>query len=164
MTGLLLTAGNLVAASSKTTAKSSPLPLLILIGAGLAFYFLYMRPRQQRARAQREEGSRFDVGDEVLTVGGIVARVLDISGDRITLVTGVTNEEGQLSEVSPYRLIVVPQAISRRLTSESDGATDADDEGETDEEPVTDDEPPTKSAKKPDPADGEDDGGGGKGS
>ena len=34
-------------------------------------------------------GNAFDVGDEVLTAGGIVGYVIDIDGDRVTLETSV---------------------------------------------------------------------------
>ena len=37
----------------------------------------------------REQGKTFEVGDEVLTAGGIVGYVIDIEDDRVTLETSV---------------------------------------------------------------------------
>ena len=63
--------------------------LLIFMVVGAAFYFLFYRPQQRKAKALREQTKTFDVGDEVLTAGGLVGHVIDIDGDRITLETSV---------------------------------------------------------------------------
>jgi preprotein translocase YajC subunit len=81
----------LVAQTSKTSSSgASILPVLLVFG--VAFYFLLYRPGQKRARAaqlSREASAGFEVGDEVLTAGGIVGHVIDIDGDRLTLETSV---------------------------------------------------------------------------
>ena len=59
----------------------------MVIAAG--FYFLIYRPQQRKAKAAREQVKAFDVGDEVLTAGGIVGHIIDIDGDRVTLETSV---------------------------------------------------------------------------
>ena len=46
-------------------------------------------PSSARPRPAREQTKAFDVGDEVLTAGGIVGHVIDIDGDRVTLETSV---------------------------------------------------------------------------
>ena len=63
--------------------------ILIFAVIGGAFYFLIYRPQQKKQKAARELGNSFDVGDEVVTAGGIVGRVLDIVDDRVTLETSV---------------------------------------------------------------------------
>ena len=63
--------------------------ILIFAVIGGAFYFLIYRPQQKKQKAARDLGNSFDVGDEVVTAGGIVGRVLDISDDRVTLETSV---------------------------------------------------------------------------
>ena len=59
--------------------------LLSVVIIGAAFYFLIYRPQQRKQKAAREVGNSYDVGDEVVTAGGIVGRVLDITDDRVTL-------------------------------------------------------------------------------
>ena len=76
-------------AKTAPTSSSSNYSLLILIALFAAAYFLFMRPRSQAMKRQREEQRQFSVGDEVLTAGGIVGRVIDDQGDRITLETSV---------------------------------------------------------------------------
>ncbi len=87
MTGVPMTVAPLVAAAAKTT-NGNPI-FLILIAVGAAFYFLIYRPQQRKAKAARAQGNAFDVGDEVLTAGGIVGHVIEIDGDRVTLETSV---------------------------------------------------------------------------
>ena len=75
------------AATSKSSSGSSTLLIFAVIGAG--FYFLIYRPQQKKQKAARAQSNTFEVGDEVVTAGGIVGRVLDISDDRVTLETSV---------------------------------------------------------------------------
>jgi preprotein translocase subunit YajC len=77
----------LLGATQKTSSSSSIYLIFIVIGA--AFYFLIYRPQQRKAKAAREMSSAYDVGDEVLTAGGIVGHIIDIDGDRVTLETSV---------------------------------------------------------------------------
>ena len=89
MTGALTAAAWLVAAAP--AKKSSGISPIIIIYAVIAagFYFLYYRPRKRKAQEAREQANAWDVGDEVLTAGGIVGYIIDIDGDRVTLETSV---------------------------------------------------------------------------
>lgn len=49
------------------------LPMLILIV--LVFYFLLIRPQQKRAKAQKDLMNKLTIGDEVVTIGGIVGKL-----------------------------------------------------------------------------------------
>lgn len=54
------------------------LPLLLM---GVVFYFLLIRPQSQRRRAQTQMQSDVEVGDEIVTTGGIYGKVTDIDDD-----------------------------------------------------------------------------------
>ena len=71
-----------------TTQKGFNPSILIFVIIGAAFFLIY-RPQQRKQKAAREVGNSYDVGDEVVTAGGIVGRVLDITDDRVTLETSV---------------------------------------------------------------------------
>ena len=75
------------AAAKKPSGSSSTLLILIVVAAG--FYFLILRPQRQKAKNQRELVNQFEVGDEVLTAGGIIGHIIDIDGDRVTLETSM---------------------------------------------------------------------------
>lgn len=87
---------------------------LLLIGA--AMYFLMIRPQQKRARSQRELARNLEIGDEVMTAGGIFGVIRDADDEMITV------------EISPGTNVrMLRQGIARRLT-EPDEAGDGETE------------------------------------
>jgi len=82
----------------------------------VAGYFFFLRPQQAKARAARANvGSGYAVGDEVQTIGGVVGTILEIHGDRYTLLTGSVGNDGNLDGAQPTRIVFVRQAIARKL-------------------------------------------------
>jgi len=62
------------------------LPQLILIVAMFALLWLFLiRPQRARAQAHRELVTRVDIGDEILTVGGLYGNVIAIDEDDLML-------------------------------------------------------------------------------
>jgi preprotein translocase YajC subunit len=105
-----------VAASSKSSSSSGLLTLLPLLAIGVLGYFFFIRPQQKKAQAARQaQGSGIEVGDEVQTVGGVIGTVLEIHGDRYTLLTGALGEDGNLDGPQPTRIVFVRQAIARKV-------------------------------------------------
>ena len=83
--------------------------LLLLVLMGVFFYFLLIRPQQRRARQQRALIDSLDVGDEVMTIGGLYGTIRRLEDDRVTL------------EVSPgVDLQFTKSAIARRLEAVED--------------------------------------------
>ena len=106
---------NVVAATS-TKKPSNVLPLVILVVIAVAGYFLFLKPQQAKARAARaNQGTGYAVGDEVQTIGGVVGTILEIHGDRYTLLTGSIGSDGNLDGAQPTRIVFVRQAIARKL-------------------------------------------------
>ncbi len=110
----------LLGAAAKSSSGNASI-LLVYAAIAAAFYFLFYRPRQRKAKAARAQVNAFDVGDEVLTAGGIVGHVIDIDGDRVTLETSVGAS-----------FVVLKQYVLRRL--EEPVPADEDDDSEFDEE------------------------------
>jgi preprotein translocase YajC subunit len=105
-----------LAASSKSSSSSAWVTLLPLLAIGVLGYFFFIRPQQRKAQAAREQKqSGIEVGDEVQTVGGVIGTVLEIHGDRYTLLTGALGEDGNLDGPQPTRIVFVRQAIARKV-------------------------------------------------
>ena len=70
-------------------------PLVVL---GL-MWVLLVRPQQQRVRRQRELVNSLEVGDEVITAGGVVGRIVGLDADeaRLEVAPGVTMRFVRLS-------------------------------------------------------------------
>ncbi len=54
-------------------------PLIMLAVFALVFWFFIIRPQMKRAKEHREMVSKLAKGDEVVTQGGILGRVDDLS-------------------------------------------------------------------------------------
>jgi preprotein translocase subunit YajC len=118
MIALLHQAAVLAATTQKTNPIATILPI-VLIGA--VFYFLLIRPQQRRAKAQKEMTSSTEVGDEVVTIGGLFGVVREMDDDSVLL------------EVAPgTELRFLRSAIARKLVVEDEAPDDdvADDEPE----------------------------------
>lgn len=64
------------------------LPMALLMGV---MYFLMIRPQKKRDQEMREMINALEVGDEVVTIGGVVGRVFNIQDDNVTIATSVQN-------------------------------------------------------------------------
>jgi preprotein translocase subunit YajC len=107
---------HLVLAATSKSSSSSLLTLLPLLAIGVVGYFFFIKPQQRKARAARDsQGSGIEVGDEVQTVGGVVGTVLEIHGDRYTVLTGALGDDGNLDGPQPTRIVFVRQAIARKI-------------------------------------------------
>jgi preprotein translocase subunit YajC len=89
MTAASAAFGPLIDAAAQPAKQGFNPSILIFVIIGAAFYFLIYRPQQRKQKAARAQGNSFEVGDEVVTAGGIVGHVLDITDDRVTLETSV---------------------------------------------------------------------------
>ncbi len=128
MSDVPIRVGALVAAAAKPQSSGSSFIYILLI-VGVGFYFFIYRPQQRKAKAVRERTNTFEVGDEVLTAGGIVGHVIDIEGDRITLETSVG---ASFVVLRPYVLRKVEPPVA--TVEEHDVDADAEHAG-ADEEP-----------------------------
>ena len=131
-----LAASHLIVAATKSSS-SSLITLLPLVAIGLLGYFFFIRPQQRKAQAARQgQGSAFEVGDEVQTVGGVVGTVLEVHGDRYTLLTGALGDDGNLDGPQPTRIVFVRQAIAKKIEPIEDVRIDDEPEPVQDVKPA----------------------------
>ena len=99
------------------------LPLLMIVG----FYFLLIRPQRSRQRAQKAVLASLEVGDEVMTSGGIFGTIVEIDED-----------EGVLTvEIAPgTRVRMLRQGISQRFVEDDEEDYDEDEDAGTADEGV----------------------------
>jgi preprotein translocase subunit YajC len=81
--------------------------LLSLVLMVAIFYFLLIRPQQRRARQQRSLVESLDVGDEVVTIGGLFGRIMEVDDESVTIDAGAGT-----------RLRFLKQAVARKLVEE----------------------------------------------
>jgi preprotein translocase subunit YajC len=82
MTHLLATP---LAASSGGGGGGSPIGFLVIIGIFAVVYLVFLRPAKARRRAAVSQRSKAEVGDRVTTTAGLIATVVAIDDDAVTL-------------------------------------------------------------------------------
>src|SRR5688572_8199007 len=81
------------------------------VAAVAAFYFILLQPVLKSQKEQRRAVQMLQIGDEVVTTGGLIAEVKDV----VTPVDGPTE---LILELAPgIRVRAVTEAVSRRLTT-----------------------------------------------
>ncbi len=112
-------------------------PIFIFFLVLLVFlYLLLIRPQRQQAKRVQEMLQNLQVGDEVITAGGIYGEV-----------TGLDDERVQLEVDADVRIAVSRRAIANKVTPEE--AAEMADEPEEAPEPETAPEP--EAAEEPEP-------------
>ena len=95
------------------------LPVLMIVG----FYFLLIRPQRNRQRAQQALVASLEVGDDVMTTGGIFGTIVEIDDDEGTVTV----------EIAPgTRIRMLRQGISQRFV-EDEVYEDGEGDGKADE-------------------------------
>ena len=95
--------------------------LIVLVGAFAAMYVLLIMPQQKKVKAQRAMLGALQVGDPILTSGGIYGIVTDLEGDAIYL------------EVAPDIELKVARSAISAVLREVEASDDVDDDVEGDE-------------------------------
>ena len=62
--------------------------ILFLVIIFVVFYFFLIRPENKRKKQLNEMRSNISLGDEIVTIGGIMGKVVQVTEDTITFETG----------------------------------------------------------------------------
>jgi len=81
--------------------------LLLLAVLFVAMWFFTIRPQQQRLRNQRALVASLNVGDEVVTIGGLIGRI-----------TVIADQEMRLDVGGGTEVRVARNAVSGRLATD----------------------------------------------
>ena len=62
--------------------------ILFLVIIFVVFYFFLIRPENKRKKKLTEMRNNISIGDEIVTIGGIMGKVVQVTEDTITFETG----------------------------------------------------------------------------
>src|SRR5687768_3375217 len=82
MDWLISTAAAQAQGAGQPSAITSFLPLILIF---VVFYFLLIRPQTKRAKEHRAMVAALEVGAEVVTNGGILGKVTEVSEQFVTI-------------------------------------------------------------------------------
>ncbi len=71
--------------------------LMIVLMLGV-FYFMLIRPENKRKKEAEQLRSSLKVGDEIVTIGGIVGTVVSVKEDRFVIETGADQVRVELAK------------------------------------------------------------------
>lgn len=71
-------------------SSNSWISMVVIYGAIIAaFYFLMIRPQKKKQKQEVEKRESVILGDEIVTIGGIVGRIINIKDEEITIETSI---------------------------------------------------------------------------
>ncbi|MGH8227098.1 MAG: preprotein translocase subunit YajC [Steroidobacteraceae bacterium] len=73
------------AQTAATSASGQLAPLLMIVVFIGIFYFLLIRPQQKKSKDHQSMISKLEVGNEVVTAGGILGRITIVGDNFVTL-------------------------------------------------------------------------------
>lgn len=77
------------ASGSAANQKSSSIQMIVLMVVLFALmYFMMIRPQKKRQKEEQEMRNALEIGDEIVTIGGIVGRVVTIRENDLIIETG----------------------------------------------------------------------------
>jgi len=69
-------------------------PLLLMV---VLFYFLLIRPQKKKDKDTQKMRSNIQVGDEIVTIGGIIGIVISVRDDTLVIETGSDRSKIRIS-------------------------------------------------------------------
>ena len=91
------------AGGASTSSQFAPV-LMMVVFVGI-FYFLLIRPQQKKAKDHQNMVAKLSAGDEVVTSGVILGRIIEVSDAFITLEVAdsvrLKIQKGQITSLMP---------------------------------------------------------------
>lgn len=73
--------------------------MILLYGLIIAvFYFILIRPQSKQKKKEEEMRNSIDVGDTIVTIGGIVGKVVSVKDEDIVIETGADRNKLKLKK------------------------------------------------------------------
>lgn len=115
--------------------------ILFLVIIFVVFYFFLIRPENKRKKQLNEMRSNISLGDEIVTIGGIMGKVVQVTEDTITFETGEDRVRLQVtkwaisSNVREEKQRAEQQAAARAAKANRKKAKTSGEENSVDEAP-----------------------------
>ncbi len=106
----MLTADTSTATTEAAQSTSSLISIGMLVVFIVIMYFLMIRPQKKQQKQEAKMRAELQIGDEILTIGGIYGRVVSLKDDSI-----VIESSGDRS-----KLQVTRTAVAQNLTVHED--------------------------------------------
>ena len=113
--------------------------ILFLVIIFVVFYFFLIRPENKRKKKLTEMRNNITIGDEIVTIGGIMGKVVQVTEDTITFETGEDRVRMQVTKwaistnVREEKQKAAQQAAAAKAKGKKNAAKTAGEENSIDE-------------------------------
>ncbi len=141
-------------AASSAQDTADWMSLLPMFGLLLLFYFLLIRPQTKRAKEQKQMVDNLQRGDEVITNGGILGQVLNVSENYVIIeiasATEVTVLKSSVQTLLPKGTLksIEPRGKAQKSKTTKPAAALENNEAETTEASTSKDTEAEKNSEK----------------
>ena len=99
--------------STKTLTTFVPLILLLVV-----MYFLLIRPQRKREKNINEMRSRVQVGDEIITIGGICGKVVKTKEESLVIQVGADKVKFEIMRWAVSKVVEKNERFSKQQDNE----------------------------------------------
>ena len=101
--------------------------ILFLVIIFVVFYFFLIRPENKRKKKLTEMRNNITIGDEIVTIGGIMGKVVQVTEDTITFETGEDRVRMQVTKwaISTNVRVEKQKAAQQAAAAKSKGKKNA---------------------------------------
>ena len=100
----------LAAATDTASMLATFIPLILMI---VVFYFLLIRPQKKRDKEVQKMRENIEIADEIVTIGGIIGRIVSINDDTIVIETAGDRSKIRLARWSIQQNITATERAAQ---------------------------------------------------
>ena len=100
----------LAAATDTASMLATFIPLILMI---VVFYFLLIRPQKKRDKEVQKMRENIEIADEIVTIGGIIGRIVSITDDTIVIETAGDRSKIRLARWSIQQNITATERAAQ---------------------------------------------------
>jgi len=79
---------NLFLTEAASTGGGGISMIVMLVAMFAIFYFLIIRPENKKKKKNEEMRNSLQLGEEIITIGGMIGKIVQVTEDTITFETG----------------------------------------------------------------------------
>lgn len=80
----------------------------------VVFYFFLIRPQQKQTKEANKMRASLEVGDDIITIGGIVGIIVSIKDDTMVIETGSDRSKIRITRWAVQQKITEPSANAKK--------------------------------------------------
>ncbi|MBO5653770.1 MAG: preprotein translocase subunit YajC [Clostridia bacterium] len=92
---------------------------VMLGGVAVFFYFFMIRPQRKQEKEANNMRNSLEIGDEVVTIGGIIGQIVSIKGDTVTIATSKDRNKIRFLKTAIREVTVKANAVAEEAAAES---------------------------------------------